>query len=276
MLRLLIVLWTLSGQLYAASDIRGSADSNLLERFPRSFIVQYEEIKDHDYRLVLGGLEKINGVLAPEKQQLINGDLTRITYRIPDNHTPDEAFESFTRQLQALSAERLFHCVGRECGSSNQWANNILKYSRLYGVDKTQQFSASKLRNTYISLYSVRRGNKRVYLRLDLLESALMDLSEALISGVQTELLEQEAELSQISDFLKENVSKRIWIISHDNQEGGRQEQLDRSIEAAEAFRKRLIASGVSEERVLIHSLGGFSAAGNESISGISVVTEDM
>lgn len=275
MLRLLILLLALSGHTYAATDVRGAQDLDLIERFPRSYIVQYEQSEDYDYRLVLGGLEKINGVLAPEKQQLINGNLTRITYRIPDNHTPDEAFDYITGQLMGLGAEAQFLCAGRECGSSNQWANNILKYSRLYGVDSTQQFAAFKLANKYFSIYSVRRGNKRVYLRLDQLQSSKIELTDALEYGIQTEY-SGYAQLQLLAEYLKSHAGKRIWIISRNSDPGTKQEQLDRSLDAAQMVKQQLLESGVPEQQISVHALGSFSTDPRESNVGIFIVTEDI
>ncbi len=272
------VLLFLSSVVAAETDIRGAKDTELLERFPRSYIIQYEASEGFDYRLVLGGLEKINGVLAPEKEQRLNGRLTRITYRIPKPHTPNEAFSFMSRQLENSGFAELFHCQGRDCGSSNQWANNILNYSRLYGVEDSQQFSSFRLGNHYISLYSVRRGNKRVYLRVDVLESSELALMDALNQGVQKGLQGSDDELGTIVKFLGSHAEKRVWILTRDAAAGSKLKQLDRARETGESIKRRLIGLGAAENQIILHPLGGFCMVGrddSDSSIQITVISEE-
>lgn len=84
---------------FAADDISNSRDYKKFERFPSSYIVQYKQSQTRDYRLILGGLEKIDGSLRAEKEKRIAGQLTQITYRIPENHSAKEAFEYFYAQI---------------------------------------------------------------------------------------------------------------------------------------------------------------------------------
>lgn len=276
MVKLIGLLFFVSSLVAAETDIRGSKDIGFLERFPRSYIVQYEESKGYDYRLVLGGLEKINGVLAPEKEQRLNGHLTRITYRIPKVHTPDEAFAYMATQLENAGFTPLFTCQGRECGSSNQWANQILNYSRLYGVDSTQQFLSSRLGNSFVSLYSVRRGNKRVYLRVDVMESSELVLADALNQGVQRSIEASDVELSAIVEYLKLHAEKRVWIITRDDASGSLLEQLQRAQENGESIKHKLVELGAPENRIQLHPLGGFVTVGGENATGIMIISEGI
>lgn len=154
---------------HGADDLSGSRDADGIDRYPLSWIVEYQAFTVPDYRLALGKMKKKSGVIAPEKSRRLEGYLQRITYRIPDGHSPEEAFKFVAHQLQQQQAVVLFRCESRQCGSSHQWANQTFQVSRLYGVDRTQLYLAAELAEQFIALYAVKRGNKRVYLQLDVI-----------------------------------------------------------------------------------------------------------
>ena len=85
----------------ATSDVDGAADPEFLKRFPHSHIVMYEttaEVESHT--LVYGALKKINNVLIPKEAMVVDGTLTRITYRIPDGNRSSKVFKYFHSQLK--------------------------------------------------------------------------------------------------------------------------------------------------------------------------------
>lgn len=257
----------------SASDVRGSSDYGSFERFPRSTIVQYKEISNADYRFVLGGLEKINGVIAPEKEERLTGRLIQLTYRIPQNHSPEEAYSFFSRQLKGRGAAELFNCQGRACGSSNQWANTIFKYSRLYGVDTTQRVASFKLDRRYFTLYSVQRGNKKVYLRLDVLETTN---SEDYQAGQLREFVDSDESFEMLLTFLLNNPAKKIWIVTADHSEGTFQQQIDSALEISEQLKAKLLAEGVSAEQVKVHSIGAFGMKPKAENVKVMIYTEEI
>jgi len=262
----------------AAVDTSNSSDYPGVDRIPGSYIVQYKNTTT-SYRLVLGGLEKINGVLAPEKEQRLSGELFQITYRIPERYSAQEAFSLIGTQITAMGGDVLFNCVGRDCGSSNQWANNIFKYSRLYGVDSTQSFSSYQLGERFFSLYAVKRGNKRVYMRLEVLETPLSSTSKAASSTFKQllspnrllPLTDFSSEFGEIIEYLNINQNRHLWIVGHDDKEGSIEQQIDRAVDAAAMLRVKLIENGIEAERVHIHSLGRFT---DRQGSGLFVYVE--
>lgn len=263
----------------AETDVSNSKDYPVLKRFPASYIVQYKQAVSRDYRQVLGVLEKINGVLRAEKEQRLSGQLTQITYRIPENHTPQEAFDYLYSQIKAKGGTELFRCTGRECGSSNQWANNIFRYFRLYGVDNSQSYAAFELNGSYLSLYSVRRGNKRVYLRLDVLENNVSKETPGTApkSQMSWEVQDNDAGVKQLKAFLSSSPNKVIWIISFDNTAGSKKQQLQRSEQRLVELRTKLAAAGADLERIFIHAVGAFSnTEENEPETKLMVYSEDI
>ena len=240
---------------FAGSDVRGSSDHVQIKRFPQSYIVQYKHLNISDYRVALGGLEKINGVLVAEAEQRLAGELSRITYRIPDNHQPMEVFAFIKSQLVAKQAEVLFECTGRSCGSSNQWANNIFGYSRLYGVDSTQSYMVAQLGGQYFVVYTVQRGNKRVYARLDVLQSVV---PESLEDKTQFILPSGDSGQEKLVTFIQENPNKRVWIVAYNFSAPNKQAQLNRSQEVLNELESFLLSRGINPERFALHPVGSF------------------
>lgn len=240
--------------LMAADDIRGSKDYPGLSRFPGAFIVQYKEQSITDYRLALGVLEKINGVLAAEDERRIAADLTRITYRIPDSHTPDEVLSFYQGQLRG---KVLFQCSGRACGSSNQWANQVFRYSRLYGVDKTQRYSVWQQDDKYVVLYTVQRGNKRVYLRLDILQTEQQAQDDSKASFV---LSEEEQGVNQLIEFLTANAQSTVWLVAFSNNEAvSYSASLQKAENRLEALRQKLMQTDIPADRYRLQAVGRFA-----------------
>jgi len=262
MLRICVCLLFISVPLaaWSASDVNRSSDHKSFERFPASYIVQYNQEYTRDYRWILGGLEKVNGVLRAEKEQRLKGELTQVTYRIPETHTAEAAFEHFYTQAIRQGGEVLFRCTGRECGSSNQWANNIFGYFRLYGIDRSQSFASLKLGNSHISLYSVKRGSKRVYLRLDVLETTATSLESSSDKTVQIsrEITPQD-DLSYLVEYLQKNPNASIWVVAYDFNPGSKQAQIQRAREQSQQIKTQLLLSGANDNQVNIYAVGSFS-----------------
>ena len=263
-----LIMFVYNLNAFAMGDVSGSRDHHQIKRFPQSYIVQYKHQNTSDYRLALGGLEKINGVLIAESEQRLAGELSRITYRIPDNHAPQEVFAFMKSQLIDKQAEILFECSGRACGSSNQWANNIFGYSRLYGVDSTQSYMVGRLDGRYFVVYTVQRGNKRVYARLDILQPAVKLSSE---ERSQFILPSGESGKEKLVLFIQENPNKRVWLVAYNFSAPSRQAQLDRSKEALNELASFLLSKGVSPERFALHAVGSFVPNSQES-EGNSII----
>jgi hypothetical protein len=241
----------------ATADVLNSSDYPGISRSSGSIIVQYEE-RDSDYRFILGSLKKINGVLVREKEQNLNGRLYRITYKVPERFTPQEAFSHIDQQIVQLGGSKLFQCVNRACGSSNQWANKVFGYSRLYGFDESQSFASYQLDNQYFSLYSVQRGNKQIYLRLEVLVTKPLDFQALLAKGLGVPF-GNENEIPMIKQYMVENSDKLLWLVGRNNDDVTTQEQLARANESVTRLKSALIEQGVDAVRIKLHSLGGFA-----------------
>ncbi|GAA0785811.1 DUF4892 domain-containing protein [Marinobacterium sediminicola] len=214
-----------------------------LEPFPLSSVINQQERYDPDYRLMLGGIVKINGLVRSDREQRLQAQLTRITWQLPGGYPPESGFNHVRQQLLAQGAEVLFECAGRQCGPSSLWANDIFGQSRLYGVDRSQFYAALSLPEAHVAIYAVRRGNGRVYLHLDLLEHDAPTVTE-----LSVRLREQGyAELSDWPDSTDRAVQalldlqdtypdREIWLVVH-----WRGEDLDLTLRQSEEAASRLL-----------------------------------
>jgi len=131
-----------------------------------------------DYLLGLGALQKIGGRWRHKHSEALRGRLQRITWQINEGFTAEEGFEHLSAQIPD-SAELLFECAGRSCGSSAQWANRVFNQRVLYGHDERQHYASWRVLENgtvwSVVLYAVDRANRRHYLHLDVLEHAAAD-----------------------------------------------------------------------------------------------------
>ncbi len=242
----------------AQTDVSGASDYPGLQRFPGAYIVQYKTRTDPDYRFITGGLEKINGLIVSESERRLSGQLTKITYRIPEGHSPEEAFRQMLSQIETAGFKANFQCASRDCGSSNMWANAVFRYSRLYGVDSTQHYAAFSNGNRYLALYAVKRGNKRVYLQLEVLETDEVDLEQSLKQQIYTELQTSDDGLETIKNYLGGNPDKHIWLVGSYHGEGDKAAQIDQAAQALERLVSRLVTMGADRQQIKTHNLGAF------------------
>jgi hypothetical protein len=125
-----------------------------------------------DYLLGLGPLQKVRGLWRHKRSETVTGELLRITWQVESGYTAEEGYAWLKGQLPE-SAEPLFECEGRRCGSSAQWASRVFAQRELYGHDGRQHYGVWRYRDQEgqwsIVLYASDRANRRHFLHLDLL-----------------------------------------------------------------------------------------------------------
>ena len=280
---LLMGLVGLAQQIQAADDLAGSEDLSILQRYPNSWIVDYSRQIVPEYRLATGKMKKINGVISPQFVQYLAGDLTRITYRLPAGRSSKEAFEHFQAQFGALSAQVLFRCRGRGCGDSNQWANFQFGIPRLYGIDREQYYQALKIEQpgrapVHLAFYTVKRGNKRVYVQLDLIDTQSRAAASEVVSadGLIERLRRQQRVYSAAGKFddtqlmelatLLAQTDLRLQLVGHSNLGGSVQQQREDSVQLALTLQQRLLALGVEPARTEVFGLGALAPAYDDQV----------
>ena len=96
------------------------------------------------------------------------------------------------RQLTAKNYEVLYSCGGRECGSSNYWANDIFRNRILYGPERNQYFIAFRANpaleeSPYFSVYIITRVNRKIYAYIEIVEPAGTEEPEQIAVTVEIE-----------------------------------------------------------------------------------------
>ena len=118
----------------------------------------------------MDGIRRISGRLRTSNPIVATGQLSAVTYQLPESHTGIEAFDTARNQLIEAGAELLFWCEGRECGSSSLWANDIFQRASLYGPEAQQAYLLARQADdsgSLVAFYGITRGNGRPYLHLE-------------------------------------------------------------------------------------------------------------
>ncbi len=279
----LLFLLFLSSRLFAfsvAEDATGAEDYQGIQRYPDSKIERYHMEPEVDYLVALGNLKKVNRTLSPEYSSRFKGRLTRITYRIPDGHESEKAYRHYFRATD--DATLLFECHGRECGSSSHWANQIFGIAQLYGPEGNQHYAVKQInqdgQNLLLVIYAIERGNKRVYVHLDLLEidqqaaqqlsvnpstyvTAWRNQGRVILPGLkfneQDQLLdESKGLLEAVVKAMGKELRMRFWVVGHLNGQFDLELLRERSLIRARSVRDALREKGVSEERLVAQGVG--------------------
>lgn len=131
-----------------------------------------QEASRGDYTIALGIHRKRNNRWFLEDKQRVQGQIKRITLELPRDFQEQEVFDYYRNQLP-INAEQLFSCEQRRCGESNNWANDYFGVKQLYGANGSQLLAVYRLlagnetAEQYVTIYTVRRGNRRLYTQLD-------------------------------------------------------------------------------------------------------------
>lgn len=243
-----------------------------------------------EYVLALGNYKKIAGNWRV-RQQRLSGNLARYTLELPERHSASNGFDFYLDQLQNFNVRELFHCKGRDCGTSNSWANNHFKIHQLYGLDQFQQYGAYEVTTAdekpfYVALYAVQRGNKRVYLQLDVLhvdklvelgiasspESIIKSLSDSgyyvfpdlVVADAKgnTNIQIKQAHLQALIDVLTQQNEWEIALVGHDYALGALAQQQKDSQLYAEQLKAALQEKGVAAARIATYGVGSLAPAG--------------
>ncbi|PCI78979.1 MAG: hypothetical protein COB20_05685 [SAR86 cluster bacterium] len=197
----LLVGFPTVGAAQSADIVVGFSDHSLIAGFSDAEIIERELHKDVNYRIILGALERIRGDVIPEDFERLRGDVTKITYEVSQEFTGDEVYAFYQEQLTSENYELLYSCEGRECGSSNYWANDIFRNRILYGPERNQHFMAFRANSAlesdpYFSLYIITRVNRKIYVYIEIVEpGGTQELEQiaALVEIEEPRIPEQES-----------------------------------------------------------------------------------
>ena len=283
--KVLFKVYALAGvSILMAQELGSNLEHPLISRFPDSEMIDLEFIEDTNYRMVLSSLQRTRGLVSSENSEMLRGDVTKIIYEIAPEFSGQDVFEYFQKEVGEREYQTLFSCIGRECGSSNYWANDVFGNRVLYGPERNQYYSVigsgAEENEDFIVIYIITRGNRRVYAYFEFIEpggaEARMDVldSDTLLSELQEDRsivlrniafeddlsLTRDSNVSYLVSLLKENPSLQVYLVSHLYQEGAASEELvTRSQQRANVLRQVLLGRGIDREQVQAYGVGPYT-----------------
>ena len=262
-----------------------------LQTYDNAHVLFESTAQTDGYVFAIGSYKKVSGAWRLDRQQRLSGSLQRVTLELPEGHTAKNGFDFYLDQLQNFNLRELFYCKGRDCGTSNSWANNHFKILQLYGLDQFQYYGAYEVTTAdekpfYIALYAVQRGNKRVYLQLDILhidkrvELGIASSPESIIKSInnggyyvfpdlvvednegKTRIGIKPAHLQALVEVLKQKTAWKIAIVGHDYMSVTLVEQQKKSLVYADQLKGALQKEGIATARMETYGLGGLAPVG--------------
>jgi OOP family OmpA-OmpF porin len=293
-IRLVAAVCTLSlgGMLRAQDpvtrDVAGH-DHPLLKRYEGSFIVAYSQ-KEYDvYKLILGKTlnpsSESSGGKRLEKEQAVEGKVTRITYYAPKGRSVLEVFRNYERELKAQTAETLFtgsgpEELGYEFGGVPQYA--ILE-GQLFPYSHTDaRYGAYKIGDTYLIVYAAAFENGvpkhpldkgQTAVQVDIIEAKPMQEKMVSVSATEMETQiaatgkvalygiyfdfnkaevkpESKPTLGEITKLMEAKPALRILVVGHTDSVGNFETNKTLSQKRAEAVVASLGSKGIDPKRM--------------------------
>ena len=267
-----------------AQDSVSIPEHRLMPRFPDSEMTSLEFVEDTNYRLILSSLQRTRGLVSSENSEMLRGDITKIIYEVASEFSGQDVFEYFKKEASERNYKILFSCSGRECGSSNYWANDIFGNRVLYGPERNQYYSvfdaATEGREDFVAMYIITRGNRRVYVYFEFIEpggtQSRIDIfdSDRLLSELQAERsvvlkniefendlsLTRDSDISYLISLLEKNPSLKFYLVAHLYQEGVKSDELiARSHQRANVLLQLLLGNGIDREQIEAYGAGPFA-----------------
>lgn len=269
-------------------DVAGR-DHPLLKRYEGSFIVAYTEKEFDEYKLPLGkALNPSSGESGArvEKQETVEGKITRITYFAPKGRSPLEVFRNYEKELKAKEAETLFTGSGKEelgytFGMLPQYDGidgQLFSYSHA-----NTRYGAYKLGETYAVIYAaafeygathhqIDEGQtavqvdiiegkpmqeKMVAVEASEMEKQIANMGKVALYGIlfdfnKTDVKAESAPaLAEIAKLLGNRADLNVLVVGHTDSVGGFESNRTLSQRRAEAIVGTLVSKhGIAAKRL--------------------------
>ncbi|MBD3648443.1 MAG: DUF4892 domain-containing protein [Pseudomonadales bacterium] len=268
----------------SAADFEGQRFA-LIEPFPGSEVVEFaEDERETPRRIILGALKKVNNVLEPERSKYIRGSRVAITSRIPDERRTSVVKQHFHNQASS-HGQILYECRGRQCGSSNYWANTVFDRAILYGPEEDQHYILATMEGEssyYVAIYVAQRGTREIYSHLEIITAPggrVIDRAtiDSALKSQGKFILPRDVDdkaLAAIVDAIQARPTWRIAIIGHDSLSRGEtvDAAIERTREMAAALDDRLEEAGLEASRVDSFGVGPLAPMDNEERERLELV----
>ncbi|WP_460749751.1 DUF4892 domain-containing protein [Marinomonas epiphytica] len=201
------------------------ADFTDIPPFREAQLVKSASLEQQRVEVPLGVIKRVGRGWEPEKLDRIEADTYQVLYKIHRNVELDEVNRYYRQALLAEGQQIAFQCDGRNCGSSNAWANNFYREYLLYGADQNQSLLVVKDQfKGYQMAYINQRGAGDIVVRLD-------DIKPIKSDDFQFELMAQmdAQDLPRIRRFLNDQPEGVNLIGLVTSSDSGGQSAIDRA-----------------------------------------------
>jgi OOP family OmpA-OmpF porin len=262
-------------------DSPGSEDHPMVTRYEGSFIDGYEIQEFDEFILALGpAVRNSDGTKVPREQVVLEGQITRILYRGPDDRSSLEILRNYQSALEAAGFEILYSC-GSDCGNNfamllygpmETRIMNTKTSGSAFDLPQDVRYLAAKMsdssRTVHVSLLTAfdngfGKLSKRPVTLLQIIESKAMDTgmvkvdAEAIgeeidatghmaIYGVHfdTNSAKIKAEsapvLAEIAKLLNSRLSLNILVVGHTDNQGTYEYNMNLSSQRANSVARYL------------------------------------
>jgi OmpA-OmpF porin, OOP family len=261
-----------------STDVAGH-DHRLLKRYEGSFIAEYTEKEFEEYKMILG--KSLNPSSSEgkrvEKQQSVEGKITRITYYAPKGRATLEVFRNYENELKAAAAEILFAGSGPD--DLGYMFGLLPQYDgidgQLFGYSNTNnRYGAYKIGDNYAVIYatefdygathhSIEKGQtavqvdiietkpmqeKMVAVDASEMEKQIASLGKVVLYGIlfdfnKTEVKpDSEAALVEIAKLLVNRPTLNVLVVGHTDSVGGFESNRTLSQRRADAIVATLVS----------------------------------
>ncbi|WP_257264106.1 DUF4892 domain-containing protein [Endozoicomonas sp. ONNA2] len=169
-----------------------------LPAYPNARVELSLDESRQNHPIITNRMKRVNGVVTSNGAQWLDGHLVRNLYYLPPGQSSNQGYKFYVSLLRTQGVETLFECRSFSCGASNFWANDIFDISKLYGQDKEQAFYIGKKMSTFYAVYSVRRGNGRIYTLVDIFKPYDYEMDSATEQHTGNNILRLTSDISGI------------------------------------------------------------------------------
>ncbi|WP_337268434.1 OmpA family protein [Oryzifoliimicrobium ureilyticus] len=292
-----------------SKDVKGSKDSALISRFKGASIIGYRQ-QDYDSFALPFGPYNADQKTHFLKSQIVEGRLTSIVYAVPEGKSALEVFRNYERSLAAAGFQETFECDAETCGGysfATTLADPVINTMGGEFVNLAIDLLSATNNNVRsltahidgptgpvdVSLLVSQDDGKQVGVLLQTVEGRPIEAGQVTVDanamsdgitkdghvalyGIEFETDKanltpgSDKTLEQMAVFLKQDATRKVYIVGHTDSTGDLNRNLDLSQARAAAVVKALVEKfGIAASRLQARGIGPYApVASNENETG--------
>lgn len=287
---LIILIACLPIIVFGQTDKEGSKDHDLIERFPNSYIYDYNVQSFEPYTIATG---VSNESYSLPSKKVVEGKVFRIFYSMSsDAGSVYEVYTNYKNALKAKGAETFFSCYDGSCGSvDNLWGGLGKESKFLMPAYYSESFAyhAAKFSSGgkayYVSMvfgYGLGEQGYEIHvvevdemsqkITLGDIETAMAEKGKIALYGIYFDTgsanlkAESNTEIALVADYLKRNPSAKLYIVGHTDNTGSFDSNMELSQNRAKSVVQSLISQhGIASSRIIPKGVSSLCPVSNNN-----------